>query len=115
MNSPFGFLILIFLLLVGNIIAEVSALPVPGSIIGMLILLGFLHWRRSIPEAVGQVSDGLIRYLGLLFVPAGAGVSAYWGLIADQWAMIIFASFGSTVLTLVFCALLYKRLSDAEK
>lgn len=109
-----GFIVLIGLLLVGNILSEAFSLPVPGSVIGMVMLFIGLLVIKRVPDDVGRVSDGLIAHIGLLFVPAGAGISLYLGLIADNWLMIVLASLGSTVLTLVFTALVFKVLSKGE-
>lgn len=90
------------------------ALPVPGAVIGMVMLLGVLLVRKQVDEPIAVTADGLIKHIGLLFVPAGAGVSLYLGLIAEQWVMILGASFISTMLTLVCCAWLFKLLSKDE-
>ena len=108
-----GFLMLVGLQLLGDFISELFNLPIPGAIIGMVLLLVILVFRKAkdVPSDIAVTADGLIKYIGLLFVPAGAGVSLYLGLIADQWVMILTASFLSTAFTLIFCALIYKALS----
>lgn len=110
-----GFIILIGLLLFGQTVSEVFSLPVPGSVIGMVMLFVLLIFIKGVPEDLGKVSDGLIAHIGLLFVPAGAGISLYLGMIAENWLVIILASLGSMVLTLVFTALVFKALSKGEK
>lgn len=109
-----GSIILIGLLLVGNILSETLSLPVPGSVIGMVMLFAGLIFMKSVPEDLGKVSDGLIAHIGLLFVPAGAGISLYLGMIAENWLVIVLASVGSTVFTLIFTALAFKALSKGE-
>ena len=114
MHFLHGFLVLCALLWVGDIISEGLNLPVPGSVIGMVLLLAALFIKKDVPHSVGKTADGLIQYIGLLFVPAGAGVSLYLALIAEEWLVILTASFGSTVLTLAFCALLFRLLSKTR-
>ncbi len=109
-----GFIVLIGLLLIGNVISEGLALPVPGSVIGMVLLFIALLVNKGVPEDIGKVSDGLIAHIGLLFVPAGAGISLYLGMIAENWLVIVLASLGSTVLTLAFVAIVFKLLSKGE-
>lgn len=106
-----GFIILIGLLLIGQILSEGLSLPIPGSVIGMVMLFFGLVIFKTVPEDLGKVADGLVAHIGLLFVPAGAGISLYLGLIADNWLVIVLASFGSTFLTLVFTALVFKAMS----
>ena len=109
-----GFIVLIALLLVGNVLSETLSLPVPGSVIGMVMLFIGLCVLKSVPDDVGKVSDGLVAHIGLLFVPAGAGISLYLGMIAENWLVIILASLGSTILTLMFVALVFKALSKGQ-
>jgi holin-like protein len=109
-----GFIVLIGLLLLGELLSESFNLPIPGSVIGMVLLFIALIVIKSVPEDVGKVSDGLVAHIGLLFVPAGAGISVYLGMIADNWLVIVLASLSSTILTLAFTALAFKLLSRGE-
>lgn len=66
---------------VGELIADAMALPVPGVVIGMLLLLVTLGWwarardlRSLVQGPLGQVAKALHDHFGLLFVPAGAGI-----------------------------------------
>ena len=95
-----GFIVIIGLLLVGEVLSDGFSLPVPGSVIGMVLLFVGLIILKSVPDDVGKVSDGLVAHIGLLFVPAGAGISLYLGMIAENWLVIVLASVGSTVLSL---------------
>lgn len=110
-----GFIILIGLLLLGDVVSDGLSLPVPGSVIGMVMLFIGLIVLKGVPEDLGKVSDGLIAHIGLLFVPAGAGISLYLGMIAENWLMIVLASLGSTVLTLIFTAMMFKLLSKGDE
>jgi len=109
-----GFIILIGLLLIGNTLSDTFNLPVPGSVIGMVLLLVGLCLIKGVPEDLGKTADGLIAQIGLLFVPAGAGISLYLGLIAENWLVILVASLASTVLTLVFVVFAFRILSNGE-
>ena len=80
----------------------------------MVMLFVGLIVAKGVPEDLGKVSDGLIAQIGLLFVPAGAGISLYLGMIAENWMVIILASVSSTVLTLIFTAMMFKVLSKGD-
>ncbi|MGA2125197.1 MAG: CidA/LrgA family protein [Xanthobacteraceae bacterium] len=79
--------------LAGEIAARGLGLPVPGPVIGMVLLFVALLLRheRDTPEALGRVADGLLGNLGLLFIPAGVGVILYLPLLARDWAPISLA------------------------
>ena len=83
-----GVLELLLCWLGGEAIARITGLPVPGPVLGLLLLLGWLTVRgrrgRGAPAAA-PVADGLLRVLPLLFVPAGVGVVAFLPLLREQW------------------------------
>ena len=81
-----GFIALLGCQLVGEFVARVLGVPIPGPVIGMLLLFIVLQLRRPGPAAgVIRAADLLLRHLQLLFIPAGAGVIVYLSLLADSW------------------------------
>ena len=50
-------------------------LPIPGAVIALL-LLSALTLRGRWPDVLGRMAKSLRDHFGLLFVPAGAGISA---------------------------------------
>lgn len=71
--------------LVGELIARLLDLPVPGPIIGMLIFFVVLRMRRSGDSSDEvRVADYFLDHLQLLFIPAGVGAVAYVSLVADH-------------------------------
>lgn len=101
MNLIHGILGLLGCQLLGEIIAQLAGLPVPGPVIGMLLLLAFLLGYGGPPAALRRVSETLLNYLALLFVPAGVGVMVHFRLIAGDWVAIGAALVVSTAVTLV--------------
>ena len=70
---------LVAFLLLGTVLSDAGDLPLPGSVLGMLLLWGALEagvvrlsWLRD-----GALT--LLGLLGLLFVPAGVGFVAFVG------------------------------------
>ena len=96
--------------LLGEVIARLSGLPVPGPVIGMTLL--FLAWPAlgKLQERLGSVADTLLANFGLLFVPAGVGVMLHAGLIALWWAPLLAAVAISSAVTMLFGAWLFQRL-----
>lgn len=84
--------------LTGELLSRGLHLPVPGPVLGMImLLLGLLVRDRTHatggepPESLAHVADTLLGNLGLLFVPAGVGVVLYGPLLAHNWAPITVA------------------------
>ena len=97
--------------LVGELVTRALAIPVPGPVLGMVILFLLLVFRGSIPENLSATTDGLLGHLSLLFVPAGVGVMLHFPLLGDDWIAITVALVVSTVLTIAVTALMMSRLA----
>jgi holin-like protein len=100
--------------LVGEVIALAFKLPVPGPVIGMLLLFLTLLARGSVPEGLRDTANGLLSHLSLLFVPAGTGVMVHLARVADEWVAITVALIGSTVLTIAVTALVMRALMSRK-
>lgn len=61
----------------GETISFLANIPVPGPVIGMLLLLLALRRSRRIAQTVEEPSLALLKHLSLLFVPAGVGIMVY--------------------------------------
>jgi putative effector of murein hydrolase LrgA (UPF0299 family) len=85
-----GLLVLLICQLIGEFVVTSLGVPVPGAVVGMVILLIALRIRRPGPRSsVVKTADGLLSHLQLLFVPAGVGVVAYLPLLAGAWLPIL--------------------------
>lgn len=92
---------LIFLFLaIGELIVWLTHVPVPSSIIGMLLLTIALQLRLVKLHNVSGVADFLVGNLGFFFVPAGVALLGYFDLIKEQWVAIVAASAGSTFIVI---------------
>lgn len=81
-----GFIALLACQLIGEFTVRVLDVPIPGPVVGMVLLLIVLQLRKPGPAAgVVRAADLLLRHLQLLFIPAGAGVVVYLSLLADSW------------------------------
>ena len=110
-----GYLTLIFgCQLAGELVAVATGWPVPGPVIGMVLLLVGLMLHGRVPDECGSVADGLIGNLSLLFVPAGVGVMQHAKLIGHELLPISAALVVSTVLTIAVTGLLMTWL-DARR
>ncbi len=85
-----GLIILLSFQGAGEIISRLFSLPIPGPVIGLVLLLAFQVLRGKTDEPIATVSSALTRNLGLLFVPAAVGVVMFWPqLRLHLWAVVI--------------------------
>jgi holin-like protein len=99
---------LLVLQLVGEVIARGLKLPIPGPVIGMLLLFLLLALRRGPSPELQSTSQGLLQHLSLLFVPAGTGIILHLHRVADEWLPLLLSLLLSTVLTLAVTALVMR-------
>ncbi|MFP8968384.1 CidA/LrgA family protein [Pokkaliibacter sp. CJK22405] len=105
-----GFMILLFCQLLGEFIVRGFEWPFPGPVMGMVILLVGLVVYGEVPEGLRPVSDGLLKYLSLLFVPAGVGLMTHYDLISQDLLAIALAIVVSSIVSMVVCTWLMKHL-----
>jgi holin-like protein len=96
--------------LIGEVLVRGLSLPMPGPVIGLVLLLLLLLARDRFAllargplqgEGVEQASRGMLANLSLLFVPAGVGVVQKLDLLAEHGVAIIVVLAISVVVTLL--------------
>ena len=108
--------------LVGEAAQKVSGLPVPGPVIGLILMLSFLLFTKNksghletLRSQLILTSETLIKYLSLLFVPIGVGVVMHLQLLENQLIKVLAILLIGTVSTIVFTAFIFLRLSRVNK
>jgi holin-like protein len=96
--------------LAGEVIVRGLSLPMPGPVVGLVLLLLLLLARDRFGvlargplqrDGVENASRGLLAHLSLLFVPAGVGVMQKLDVVADHGIAIAAVLAISVVLTLL--------------
>ena len=100
--------LLLLLQLTGEIFVQFFALPVPGPVIGLVLLFAALVVRGRLGDDLRSTANNLLQHLSLLFVPAGAGVMIHASRVADEWLALSVALVGSTLLSRAATALSLK-------
>jgi holin-like protein len=75
--------------IVGEAASTLLNLPVPGSIIGMLLLFIALKTKLLKLGQIDLVGKFLLANMTILFLPAGVGIMAHWDAISKYWWQII--------------------------
>ncbi|WP_297791086.1 CidA/LrgA family protein [uncultured Marinobacter sp.] len=111
MNFLNGITLLLVYQLVGEVTVRLLEVPIPGPVLGMVMLFVTLLIRGQAPESVDQASSALLSHLSLLFVPAGVGMMVHFDRIAEEWVPITLALLLSTIITMVATALIMQLTS----
>lgn len=109
-----GLAILLTFLALGEGLVYWAGLPVPGNVIGMVLLAAALGLGVVPLASVERVADWLLEHLGLFFVPPGVGLMLHWGLIRREWLPIAVALVMSTFAVLTVTGLVARLLARAE-
>lgn len=98
-----GFLVLLICQLCGEMLAQALGLPVPGSVVGMLILFIALIIRGGVPTDLEKTAQGLLKPLTLYFVPASVGVMTMGPLLMQEGIRIGVVLVLSTLIPMWLC------------
>jgi holin-like protein len=99
---------------VGSWFVRATHLPIPGSVIG-LIVLALLIETRVLPLALGRsAAELLVRHLALLYVPAGVALLAYWGAVRHDLVAISAAALASLLGVLLVVGHVVQRMERDE-
>lgn len=103
--------LLLACLLAGEILSRGLGVPIPGSVIGMGLLLLWLAWRSRPSPGLEALSRRLISYLPLMFVPAAVGIMQQGPLLMRHGLAIGLALVVSTLATLTVTAWVFRALT----
>ncbi len=98
----------------GEIVVGLLALPVPGPVVGMVLLFLYLLIRKGVAQPLGATAETLQKYMSLLFVPAGAGVMLHFRLLGEALVPIGAALLVSTVATILVTGLMMRWLAKGN-
>jgi holin-like protein len=101
--------------LLGEALVRLLGVPVPGPVVGMVLLLLGLVVAGGPGEAVRRSGTSLLTYLPLFFVPAGVGLIAHGERLRSDWFPILLAIIGSTLLTMLVVGWLIARYAGPEE
>lgn len=102
-----AFLVLVLCNMAGGLVASLLHLPVPGTVIGILILLVGFGAVGRVPQPIRRLAEFLLHHLNLFYIPAGVGVMAYAALVRQDLLPIVAALIGGTFIALIAGALAF--------
>lgn len=97
--------------LIGEVSSRALNLPLPGPVVGLVLLVGCCLARPALADRLRPVTRGLLAHLSLFFVPAGVGVVAHMDLIRSNGVGLALAIAGSTVLAIAAGALAFAAVA----
>ncbi|MBQ0719625.1 MAG: CidA/LrgA family protein [Gammaproteobacteria bacterium] len=105
-----GLAVLLLFQLLGEGLAQLLPIAVPGPVLGMLLLFFTLR-QIGPPVWLVKTAGRLISLLSLFFIPAGLGIFFLPASIQQQWPAILAAIVGGTLLSIALTGLTLKALT----
>ena len=110
-----GFFIIFAFLLIGKVISSLLPVVFPSSIIGLLFLFLALATRLIKIDWVLDSANFTIKYMVILFIPLSVGLINYLDLLLDNYLVILFSTFFSTLLIMLSVGHLFQYLSKKRE
>lgn len=101
------------LLAVGTLISEKANLPMPGAIVGMLLLALYFGATGGVDTGSDRLFGKLSPHFAFLFLPVASSVLPSWPLVAGAWPLVLAAVVFGTVSTLIVTGLCAQSLFSA--
>ena len=109
MNLLRGLALLLLLQAAGESLTHAFDLPLPGPVIGLVLLLAALR-LKLVRSVVIDAAEGLLAHLSLLFVPVGVGVITHLDVVSAYGLRLLAVVVLSTWIGMAVTALVLARL-----
>jgi holin-like protein len=101
---------LLLFVFLGDFLNRSLGIPLPGNILGLFLLLIALLTGLVKLEQVEGVGQFILSHMTVLFVPAGVGLLAIFGVIQGNWLILILIALLTTILVLALTGLIVQKL-----
>ena len=99
---------------VGEIASKLLSLPLPGALVGMLLMFVLLQLRILRLDQIDTTADFLLGHLPFFFVPAGVALLASFAKIADIWIFLLIICVVTTMLTMGCSGWVIQKLMERK-
>ena len=96
--------------IIGAILQLVFKLPIPGAVIGLILLFLGLQIGIVKVEMIEEVCEFILSNMSFFFIPAGVGLMTAFGVLKGKWIPFIIIVVVSTMLVWIVTAFVVKFL-----
>lgn len=100
---------------IGNTIVSFTHLPIPGSIIGMLLLFICFRFKMIPIQWVESGSNLLIKELLLFFIPSAVAIIRYRDILMTNGTGILAILILSTLMVIVFTGIFAEKMGGRKE
>ena len=99
----------------GEVIHTVFHLPLPGSLIGMVLLFIALQMHVIRLDQVKDTADFLLLHLPFFFIPAGVSLMSSFYHVQAIWMQIFIVCFLTTIITMAASGFIIQKMMERQK
>ncbi|WP_052255615.1 CidA/LrgA family protein [Salinicoccus sp. YB14-2] len=100
---------------IGEWIADTFNLMIPGSVIGMILLIILLFTKMLKIEWIEDGAGFMVKHLPFFFIPAFIGMMVYYKIFAGKGILLLIIVIFSTALVMVVSGLIGERFKRREE
>lgn len=100
MRIPLQLAVIFAICIAGEVLHRVVGVPLPGNIIGMVLLLILLCTKVIKPEHISGVSSFFLKYLALFFLPPSIAIMTAGDDVLSKWPLLLFLCIAFTLVTI---------------
>jgi holin-like protein len=108
-------LIILGIYLAGELLSTSLHLPIPGNILGMVILFILLCTKTVKVDNISNVTNFLLDHLAFFFIPAGVGLMASLGIIKSTWWQLLIVCILTTTIIIGVTGIIVQTISRKTK
>lgn len=107
-------IIILGVYLIGELISKGFSLPLPGNILGMIILLILLCTKIIKVENVENVSNFFLSHLAFFFIPAGVGLISSFSSLKSSLVPILLICIVTTAIVIIVTGLIVQFIINLK-
>ncbi len=108
-------LIIFGIYLLGEFISSMLHLPIPGNILGMIILFILLYTKVIKVDSISNITNFLLDHLAFFFIPAGVGLMTSLGIIKSTWWQLLLVCILTTTIVIGVTGIVVQAISRKPK
>ena len=108
-------LIILGIYLLGEFLESSFNLPIPGNILGMIILFVLLYTKIVKVDNISSITDFLLDHLAFFFIPAGVGLMTSIGIIEATWLQLLVVCLSTTTIIIASTGIIVQVISKKSK
>ncbi|WP_302633013.1 CidA/LrgA family protein [uncultured Clostridium sp.] len=101
--------------LLGVLITDITGVPIPGNVIGMVILFLLLYLKVIKVEQISTIYNFFLEHLAFFFIPAGVGLISSFSVIKNIWLQLLIVCFVTTAINMICTGLVVQKIANKKE